>query len=56
MAHGSGCCFCSPLLVGVLGLVLGYAFQPSLLVVVAMVGIVYAIFSWLSAGSIVAGA
>ena len=39
-----------------LGLVLGYAFQPSLLVVVGVVGIVYGIFSWLSAGSIVAGA
>jgi heat shock protein HtpX len=44
------------LLVGVLGLILGYAFQPSLLVVVGVVGIVYGIFSWLSAGSIVAGA
>jgi heat shock protein HtpX len=44
------------LLVGVLGAVLGYAFQPSLLIVVGVVGIVYGIFSWLSAGSIVAGA
>ncbi|HZO62193.1 MAG TPA: M48 family metallopeptidase [Gaiellaceae bacterium] len=43
-------------LVGVLGLILGYAFQPSLLVVVGVVGIVYGIFSWLSAGSIVASA
>jgi heat shock protein HtpX len=42
--------------VGVLGLILGYAFQPSLLVVVGVVGIVYGIFSWLSAGKIVAGA
>jgi heat shock protein HtpX len=48
--------FLFALLVGVLGLVLGYAFQPSLLVVVGVVGIVYGIFSWLSAGSIVAGA
>ena len=44
------------LLVGVLGAVLGYAFQPSLLIVVGVIGIVYGIFSWLSAGSIVAGA
>jgi heat shock protein HtpX len=43
-------------LVGALGLILGYAFQPSLLVVVGAIGIVYGIFSWLSAGSIVAGA
>ena len=35
---------------------LGYVFQPSLLIVVGVVGIVYGIFSWLSAGSIVAGA
>lgn len=48
--------FLFALLVGVLGAVLGYAFQPSLLVVVGVVGIVYGIFSWLSAGSIVAGA
>jgi len=44
------------LMVGLLGAVLGYAFQPSLLVVVGVVGIVYGIFSWLSAGGIVAGA
>jgi heat shock protein HtpX len=44
------------LLVGILGLILAYAFQPSLLVVVGVVGIVYGIFSWLSAGKIVAGA
>jgi heat shock protein HtpX len=44
------------LMVGVLGAVLGYAFQPSLLIVVGAVGIVYGVFSWLSAGSIVAGA
>ena len=44
------------LLVGVLGAVLGYAFQPSLLIVVGVIGIVYGIFSWLSAGSIVASA
>jgi heat shock protein HtpX len=48
--------FLFAVLVGVLALVLGYAFQPSLLVVVGVVGIVYGIFSWLSAGSIVAGA
>jgi heat shock protein HtpX len=45
-----------PALVGVLGLILGDAFQPSLLVVVGIVGIVYGIFSWLSAGKIVASA
>jgi heat shock protein HtpX len=44
------------LMVGLLGAVLGYAFQPSLLVVVGVVGIVYGIFSWLAAGGIVAGA
>jgi heat shock protein HtpX len=44
------------LLVGVLAAVLAYAFQPSLLIVVGVIGIVYGIFSWLSAGSIVAGA
>jgi heat shock protein HtpX len=48
--------FLFAVLVGVLGAVLGYAFQPSLLVVVGVVGIVYGIFSWLSAGSIVASA
>jgi heat shock protein HtpX len=44
------------ILVGVLGLILGYAFQPSLLIVTGVVGIVYGIFSWLSAGRIVASA
>jgi heat shock protein HtpX len=44
------------LMVGLLAAVLGYAFQPGLLVVVGVVGIVYGIFSWLSAGRIVAGA
>ena len=44
------------LMVGLLGAVLGYAFQPSLLVVVGVVGIVYGIFSWIAAGGIVAGA
>jgi heat shock protein HtpX len=44
------------LLVGLVGAVLAFAFQPSLLVVVGVVGIVYGIFSWLSAGRIVAGA
>jgi heat shock protein HtpX len=48
--------FLFAVLVGVLALVLAYAFQPSLLVVVGVVGIAYGIFSWLSAGSIVAGA
>jgi heat shock protein HtpX len=48
--------FLFAVLVGVLGLVLGYAFQPSLLVVVGIVGIVYGIFSWISAGKIVAAA
>ena len=42
--------FLFAVLVGVLGLVLGYVFQPSLLIVVGVVGIVYGIFSWLSAG------
>jgi heat shock protein HtpX len=44
------------LMVGLLGAVLGYAFQPSLLIVVGVVGIVYGIFSWVAAGGIVAGA
>ena len=44
------------LLVGVLGAILAYAFQPSLLIVVGVIGIVYGIFSWLSAGSIIASA
>ena len=48
--------FLFAVLVGVLGVILGYAFQPSLLVVVGVVGIVYGIFSWLSAGRIVASA
>jgi heat shock protein HtpX len=48
--------FLFAVLVGLLGLILGYAFQPSLLVVVGIVGIVYGIFSWLSAGKIVATA
>jgi len=48
--------FLFAVLVGVLALVLGYVFQPSLLVVVGVVGIVYGIFSWLSAGGIVAAA
>jgi heat shock protein HtpX len=44
------------LMVGLLAAILGYAFQPSLLVVVGVVGIAYGIFSWLAAGGIVAGA
>jgi heat shock protein HtpX len=42
--------------VGVLGAILGFAFNLSLLVVVAAIGFVYAIFSWLSAGRMVAAA
>ena len=42
------------LLVGALGAILGFAFNLSLLIVVAVIGFVYAIFSWLSAGKIVA--
>lgn len=41
-------------LVGVLGAIVGFAFDLSLLIVVAVVGFVYAIFSWLGAGGIVA--
>ena len=48
--------FLFAVLVGVIGVILGYAFQPSLLVVVGVVGIVYGIFSWISAGKIVASA
>jgi heat shock protein HtpX len=48
--------FLFAVLVGVLGLILGYAFQPSLLVIVGIVGIVYGVFSWISAGKIVAAA
>ena len=48
--------FLFAVLVGVLGLVLGYAFDPSLLIVVGVVGILYGIFSWISAGKIVANA
>jgi heat shock protein HtpX len=44
------------LLVGVLGAILGFAFNLSLLVVVAIVGFVYAFFSWLGAGRVVAAA
>src|SRR6266571_3401776 len=42
------------ILVGALGAILGFAFNLSLLIVVAAIGFVYAIFSWLSAGRIVA--
>jgi heat shock protein HtpX len=41
-------------LVGVIGVILDLAFNPSLLIVVGVVGLVYGIFSWLSAGRIVA--
>ncbi len=44
------------ILVGALGAILGFAFNLSLLIVVAAIGFVYAIFSWLSAGRIVAAA
>ncbi len=44
------------LLVGAIGAILGFAFNLALLVVVGIVGIVYGIFSWLSAGRIVATA
>jgi heat shock protein HtpX len=42
------------LLVGVIGAIVGFAYDLSLLIVVAIVGFVYAIFSWLSAGRMVA--
>ena len=45
-----GCSSCSPSSSASSALILGYAFQPSLLIVVGVVGIVYGIFSWLSAG------
>ena len=41
------------LLVGVLGVALAYVFQPSLLIVVAIAGFLYAIFSWFASGSMV---
>ena len=40
-------------LVGGLGLVLSLAFDPALLIVIAAIGFVYALFSWLAAGSMV---
>ena len=40
-------------LVGVLGVVLAYVFEPSLLIVVAIAGFLYAIFSWFASGSMV---
>ena len=43
-------------LVGALGAILGFAFDLSLLVVVAAIGFAYAIFGWLSAGRMVAAA
>jgi heat shock protein HtpX len=42
------------LLVGAIGAILGFAYDLSLLVVVAIVAFVYAIFSWLGAGRMVA--
>jgi heat shock protein HtpX len=42
------------LLVGGIGAVVGFAYDLSLLIVVAIVGFVYALFSWLSAGRLVA--
>jgi heat shock protein HtpX len=46
--------FLFAVLVGVIGVILAYAFQPSLLIVVAVVGFVYAIFTWFAAGGMVA--
>jgi heat shock protein HtpX len=40
-------------LVGVLGVVLAYVFQPSVLIAVAIAGFAYAIFSWFASGSMV---
>ena len=48
--------FLFAVLVGLIGVILAYAFRPSLLIVVGIVGIVYGIFSWISAGKIVASA
>ena len=48
--------FLFAVLVGVIAVILAYAFQPSLLIVVAVVGFVYAIFSWFAAGGMVASA
>ena len=42
------------LLVGVIGAIVGFAFDLSLLIVVAIVAFLYAIFSWLAAGRMVA--
>ncbi len=42
------------LLVGVIGAVLGLAFDFSLLIVVAIAGFAYALFSWIAAGRVVA--
>lgn len=42
------------LLVGVLGAIVAFAYDLSLLIVVAIIGFVYAIFSWLAAGRMVA--
>jgi heat shock protein HtpX len=39
---------------GLVGAILAFAFDPSLLIIVAIVAFVYAIFSWFSAGRIVA--
>ncbi len=44
------------LLIAAIGAILGFAYNLSLLVVVGAVGLVYGIFAWTSAGSIVASA
>jgi heat shock protein HtpX len=41
------------LLVGLLGVSLAYVFDPSLLIVVAAAGFLYALFSWFASGSMV---
>jgi len=44
------------LLVGGIGAILGFAYDLSLLVVVGVIGLVYGLFAWMSAGKIVASA
>jgi heat shock protein HtpX len=41
-------------LVGVVAVIVGYAFDPSLLIIVGVAGILYGIFSWFAAGAMVA--
>jgi heat shock protein HtpX len=47
--------FLFAVLVGGLGLLLAFVFDPTILTVVAILGIGYALFSWFAAGSMVAG-